>query len=295
MKRVFLGLFIAIGLTLFTLYRTDGFFLSKIQGPLVQGTALAPDFECQDYLHQPFYYFAKGRQCYVFISADGQTVIKFLNYSRFSLPRWLCKTPLPHYWKMWLVGLEDKRRLRFEATMNSFQLAMEQLRDETGLIYLHIQQGGNLPAIEIVDQAHRAHHVDLNNTTFLLQKKATPIYEALDNLYRTGGERSLNQGIHFFISFLQKRCSLLLADDDRDVEINFGFDRGHLILLDPGRLFYDPSLENPDRVEREIRIASKRLHQWLSQNYPESALFLENEVEQAIKNLTEDRTAYSRF
>ena len=129
MNRFFLPLFIAIALSLFTFYRTDGFYLSRIQGPLSQGTAPLPDLECRDYLHQPFYYLAKGRQCFVFTSADDQIVIKFLNYSRFSFPGWLADFPLPHYWKMWLVSLnEDKRHLRFESTMKSFQLAMEQLR-----------------------------------------------------------------------------------------------------------------------------------------------------------------------
>ena len=286
MNRFFLPLFIAIALSLFTFYRTDGFYLSRIQGPLSQGTAPLPDLECRDYLHQPFYYLAKGRQCFVFTSADDQIVIKFLNYSRFSFPGWLADFPLPHYWKMWLVSLEDKRHLRFESTMKSFQLAMEQLREETGLIYLHIQRGGNLPVIEIVDRAHRKHRMDLNNMAFIVQKKAVPIYEELDNLYKTGGAESLNEGIGIFVSFLQKRCALYLADDDRDVKINFGFDRGRLVLLDPGRLFYDPTLSNRARIERELRIASKRLRQWLEQNYPQSVVFLDQRIEEAILSLS---------
>lgn len=281
MKRFFLLLFIATALTLLALYRIDGFYLSKIQGPLAQGTAIIPNSECLGILHQPFHYLARGRQCFVFISADGQTVIKFLNYSRFSLPKWINLFPWLHYWEMWLVVMEDKRRLRFEATINSFQMAMNELQEETGIVYLHLQQGGHLPILDVVDRAHRTHHVDLNRTAFILQKKATPIYEELDERFRMGGEAALNEALQSFVSFLQKRCALHLADDDRDVGINFGFHHGNAMLLDPGRLFLDPTLANKLRVEREIRIASKRLRKWLIQNHPESVSFLDQQIRAA--------------
>lgn len=282
MKRFFLPLFIAISLTLFTSYRMDGFSLSRIRGSLAQGTALSPDSKSLIFLHQPYYYLAKGRQCFVFESADGQIVIKFLNYSRFSLPRWLNMIPLPHFWEMWLLNLEEKRRLRFAATIESFQIAMQNLREETGLIYLHLQEGGELPTLEIRDRAKRLHQIDLNHTAFILQKKATPIYEELDHRYRTGGEAALNEGIKAFVAFLKKRCSLHLADDDRDVKINFGFYQGDIVLLDPGRLFHDPTLVNRERFEREIRIGSKRLRQWLNQNHPESVAFLDQQIEELL-------------
>ena len=152
-----------------------------------------------------------------------------------------------------------------------------------------------MPAIEIVDRTNRSHRVDLNNTAFFLQKKVIPIYEALDSLYLTGGDESLNEGIRVFVSFLQRRCALHLADDDRDVEINFGFDQDQLILLDPGRLFYDPSLKKPERVEREMRIASKRLRRWLSQNYPQSAAFLDQQIEKAINEFSSVHPARRGF
>jgi hypothetical protein len=282
MKRFFLLVFIAGALTLFVFYRVDGFSLSKISGPLVPGMLVAPDSDCIDSLSQPFYYLAKGRQCFVFLSADGQTVIKFLNYRRFSLPKWLVMFPLPHYWEMWLVGLADKRRLRFESTIESFQVAIKHLRNETGIIYLHMNPGGDLPFLKAIDRGHRVHWIDLNHTAFVLQKKAIPIYEELKNRYRTSGTEALNEGLGAFVSFLQKRCALHLADDDRDVGINFGFDHGQLMLLDPGRLSHDHTLQKKDRVEREIRVASKRLRQWLNQNYPESVAFLDQQIQAAI-------------
>jgi len=284
MKRFFGPFIIAIALVSFFCYRSDGFFLSRIRGPLVEGTSVSPDDNSSKILQQPFYYLAKGRQCFVFESADGQTVVKFLNYSRFSLPRWLKAFPLPHYWKMWLLGLDEKRRLRFESTIDSFEIAMQQLQHETGLIYLHLQRGDGLPILQVTDRANRNHRIDLNQTIFVLQKKATPIYDELENRYRTGGQASLEDGVGQFLSFLQKRCALHLADDDRDVQINFGFYNGEILLLDPGRLFHDPTLSRRDRFEREITVASKRLRQWLLQKHPESVAFIDQEISQAIRS-----------
>jgi hypothetical protein len=279
MKRFFIPLFIAAALILFTLYRINGFDLCKISGSLAQGAAVSPEPEYRDSLHQPFYYLAKGRQCFVFVSADGQTVIKFLNYNRFSLPKWLDALPC---WQKRIAKLKVKRSLRFDATIESFRIAMEYLPEETGILYLHLQEGGHLPKLQIVDRAHRIHHVDLNRTAFVLQKKAIPIFDELESRYQMGGAEALNEGIQSFVSFIKKRSALLVADDDRDVGINFGFHNGHLMLLDPGRLFYDPTLKNPERVEREIKIASKRLRQWLNEHHPDSIAFFDQQISMMI-------------
>lgn len=282
MKRLLLPLLLACSLVLFTFYRTDGFFLFKIRGPLIEGVSEKPVPEYMDALHQPFHYLAKGRQCFVFESADRQTVIKFINYTRFSFPFWLKVCPLPHYWKMWILGLENQRRRRFDDTVKSFQIAKDHLIEETGLLYLHLQQGGELPILQAVDRAHRVHQIDLNSTAFVLQKRATPIFEDLENRWKSGQKDALNEGIRAFVGMIEKRCLLHIADDDRDVGINFGFCNSRLMLLDPGRLYYDPTLVNPDRVYREMLIATKRFRQWLLRTHPDVVPFMDEQVQAVL-------------
>lgn len=279
MKRVLLVTIIAILLVLFTLYRIDGFFLYKIQGPLISGKVEKPSLDLILSLSQPYHYLAKGRQCFVFESNDGQTVIKFLNYRRFSLPVFLRDIPLPHYWKMWILGLDEKRRLRFESTMESFQLVEKHFLDETAIMYIHLKEGGNLPILQITDRGHRTHQIDLNHTAFIVQKKAHPIFAELQNRWQSGQQVAFQEGLQEFVDLIHKRCSYQLADDDRDVGINFGFCEGRLILLDPGRLYHDPDLKEPQRLEEEMQIASKRLRIWLSQNHPEFVAFLDQQIQ----------------
>lgn len=260
-KRLFLALLILASLSFIALIRTDGFSLSKIQGPLLAGSLKEIDLPSRSALNQPFHYLAKGRQCFVFESEDHKTVIKFLNYDRFRL-LFPFDRLLPTVLKDW----KEKRQKRFQATLKSYELAYEMLREETGILSLHLQEGGGLPALHIVDRAHRDHSIDLNGTAFILQKKATMIFEKLENASQSG----IKQGILDYIAFIQKRCSLYIADDDRDVGINFGFCDGRLLLLDPGRLFIDPTLAEPDRVSREMKIATKRFRKWVEKHHPES-------------------------
>ena len=275
MKRLILSILTVLALSLFVLYRTDGFSLSKIHGQLVDGLVEEPTSSTLDLLQQPFTYLAKGRQCFVFVSQDGRHVIKFLNYNRFSLPSWLFSLPLSHDLQLWLAVTKDRRRIRFDATVDSFQLASSRLKEETGIEYLHFQRGANLPYLTIVDRAHRTHVVDLNRVVFIVQKRATPIFEELEARYRVQGQKGLEEGIAQFFSFIQKRCALQIADDDRDVGLNFGFIDGKPILIDPGRIYLDPSLQSQERIQKEQKIAIKRLRKWLKIHHPESVASLD--------------------
>jgi hypothetical protein len=283
-KKFYLTVLIVAVLSSFVYCRIDGFWSSSIQGPLSTGDAPECPLEVFEQLRQPYHYLAKGRQCFVFESDDKKTVIKFLNYRRFSLPPWITRLPLPVSWRKWLVEKNDARQSRFTKTIDSFFLAFRYLRFETGITYLHLQRGGSLPVVTLIDRGHRTHQIDLNKTAFIVQRRATPIFEELRSRHQLGGDPFVNEAIDAFVSFLQRRCALTLADDDRDVEINFGFVHGQLVLLDPGRLFIDPTLIQKERVAREMFIASRRLRKWLTLNAPSSAAFLDERLREAIES-----------
>ena len=256
---------IAILLTAWTLWRLDGFFPAKIQGPLQMGKASHPSEEALGYLEQPYCYLAKGRQCFAFLSQDGKTVVKFFNYNRFSLP-----FPLNHL--PFLKSLYQKRQSRFIPTMQSYEIANEYLQEETGLLYVHLQQGGGLPDLEIKDRGGGRHCIDLNKTAFVLQRFAKPIYEEFQERFQQSGQEGVEEAVQSFLMILHKRCALGIADDDRDVEINFGFCNETAMLLDPGRLFFDQGLQTKEGVEEEMRAATRKLRRYLKKNYPEVSL-----------------------
>jgi hypothetical protein len=281
MKRLVLALSLACALLLFLVYRTDGFFRSKIEGEMIGGAAaLLPD-EYRTRLAQPFHYLAKGHQCFVFEGLDGQTVIKFLNYNRFSLPGGLMYFPWPKPVHLWLAAQDHHRRHRFDDTMRSFILADKRLRPETGILYLHVQPGGDLPTITAIDRAHRIHEIDLNGVAFILQKKASPIFDELERRYQMQGKAGLEEGVEAFFALIRRRCLMGIADDDRDVGINFGFADGEAMLLDPGRIYFDERLRTKEGLAHEMKIATKRLRKWLQKHHPESVAHFEETFDRA--------------
>ena len=132
--------------------------------------------------------------------------------------------------------------------------------------------------MQIEDRGHRRFLLDLNQTAFVLQKFATPMYGELEERFGKLGSVGLEEALGNFYVLLEKRCRLGIADDDRDVEINFGFCEERPMLLDPGRLFFDERLRTPEGFHIEMLAATKKLRRYLAQKHPEEALFLERKL-----------------
>ena len=165
------------------------------------------------YLQQKFYLKAQGGQSYVFISADGNTVLKFFK----EMPRpWI---PFANY--------QAKKLGKLKRTLNGYQLAFERLREESGLLYLHLSPTpAPLPVI-LVDRLHIEHAIDLSTTYFILQKKAAPLTDL--------STEALSQISHL----LQIRAAHHISDHDPRLQSNLGWCDGHLVFIDPGRFVED--------------------------------------------------------
>src|SRR5690606_17890279 len=128
------------------------------QGELAPGSAPIPSEAVRGKLSQQYSYLAKGRQCFVFASADGKEVLKFLNYNRFYFPACLFSLPIPETCRAYGA----RRKERFQITIQSFSLAKERLAEETGIDYLHLQEGGSLPRVELLGPRGSRRYIDLN-------------------------------------------------------------------------------------------------------------------------------------
>jgi hypothetical protein len=86
MRRLFLSFLIAISLSWTAVVRTDGFSPAIIGEPLLSRDDPCVNTEVKAIFFQPFRYLGKGRQCFVFESQDGQTVLKFFNQNYLKMP-----------------------------------------------------------------------------------------------------------------------------------------------------------------------------------------------------------------
>jgi len=259
-KRLALVLFLALSFLWVACVRTDGFHPTLIEGPLFTEAASSPSLEVEMILKQPYHYLSKGRQSFVFESADGNYVLKFFNQKYLKLP-----------WYTFLVKEKEttKRALRRHYYENSYKIAFREFGDD--IVYLHLGPSGSLPLIEITDKANRKFTLDLTHLPFVLQKKGIPFYSALDAIYSKEGIEGLKREIDSFISAVALRISKGIADADHDVEHNWGYVDGHLFHLDPGRLYYDSHLYEPGRLQEEWYRATHNFTKWLKIYYPEAA------------------------
>jgi hypothetical protein len=225
----------------------------------------------KEILNQPYSYLGKGAQCFVFASQDGQYVIKFFRHDHISPRRWLQMLPFD-----WARSKAAKKSKKLYKDFASYKLAYESFKDETGLIFLHLNKTGDFgQTLDLVDKLGIHHRLPLDQYEFLLQKKASLAYPAIEEMMKLGNVEQARQALTNLVLLLAKRAQKGIADKDPDLNTNFGFIGITPIQIDMGR--YRPAPPKFDRDEI-IRITDN-LHQWLMVRYPDLDRHLKTQIE----------------
>jgi hypothetical protein len=224
----------------FAHHQTDGFALWKIRGSFPVDSRWNTSDECwstieqaKEMLDQPYTYFSRGVQCYAFLSQDQNYVIKFLKMPRFFAPKW---TALPIF-----QGKARKLKKRYHEKLTreftSYKIAYEQLREETGLLFLHLNPTRSLgQKMTIVDKLGIRHQINLDETLFILQRKADLALPTLDRLVKSGNLSSAQAAIDKLFAVLNQQLEKNIVDLDPNFTKNFGFIDNRAIQIDIGRL-----------------------------------------------------------
>jgi hypothetical protein len=270
---------LAIALQRFCHRQTDGFALHKILSSLptlAETTDPSLLRECKavsSVLQQPFYYLAKGAQCYTFASEDGSVVLKFFRHHRAE----------PLLGDLRFPFLE-KKRIRYEKKrikdFNSYALAYRLFKEESGLIFLHLHKGDlPLPQITLYDKIGVRHQLDLKNVEFILQKKAQLIYPTFAHWIKTHRMETCERALSSLVSLLICRCQKGIFDKDPDLNSNFGFLEDIPIQIDVGRFSKDNRRRDISIYRDEIQRITDHLKQWLYRERPPLSAFLEEEIQ----------------
>ena len=223
-------------------------------------------------LKQPFRFIKKGQQCFVFLSDDGKYVIKFFRWEKLE----------PPIWTKWIPGalsesLIQNRQRKLDFDFLSYKIALENLQEETGLIYLQPVGTPYFKApIEIYDNIGIRHSVQADKTGFILQKKAEDFFPFFKEKTREGKEKDLRPFLSALVDLIENRVQNKITDSDVSLEYNMGVLDGKPILFDIGNLQIDSSsLSKLDLMKKQAALILSSLRK-LS---PDSALFLEKELE----------------
>ena len=280
LKIVFLFLFL-FGIERFCYKQTAGFRIQKISTELPYN----PKWEVEtkpplELLSGPYTFLGSGVQCYAFESADCQTVLKvFKHYHSFPSNNTLQKMSLPSFIENYRKELLNKRYKRLYSIFNSAALAYKELREETGLIYLHLNRTNHLnKTLTLIDKLGNHHFIDLDNTAFLLQKKGELLFVKLSSLIDSGDIGTAKQLIHSLICNISSRAQKRIVNTDPILGRNFGSLEGRAIEIDIGSFVKNPAPANSQELRFDGLFEIGDLESWLEKNHPFLIPFFQEEL-----------------
>jgi hypothetical protein len=268
--------------------KTDGFSIALIHSGLVFNPAwetappsLETKAELDRVFSQKFHYLGFGGQCFAFVSDDNKYVIKFFKFRLFRKPHhFLLTHPLPSVAELSRLRKLDRTLFKLQRDFTSYKIAYEELQEEAGLLYLHLNKGTELKrTVRIIDKIGIEHEIDLDNIEFAVQRKAEPIFPRIDAFMAKGDLAAAKQSLHAILQAIVDRSQKGVFDEDPRLYNNLGFVGQKAIFIDIGRFVRAPSLKDPAVYLADLkRIIDKSLRRWLKDNHPQLIPYLDEEL-----------------
>ncbi len=278
---------------------TEGFSLFRITNSLPEvGPFRPPELSSLEkerllqILSQPFYYLSCGGQSYVFVSQNQEYVIKFVKFQRVRVAPWLQHLPLPK-------TLADKRDLKakkkervLRKAFQSYVTAYTFFKEETGIIYHHLQCTKDLQhQVILFDNLGYRYEIDLDKYAFTLQKKGETTAEVLTHLMQEGkikeAATKLDQLVQFTIDAARKG----IEDHDLKFKANLGFIHGEVMQLDIGSLRYNNQQKDSSNYKVQIYQAGRKFSSWLDKHHPLLVETFEKSLHRACEVSEQDANA----
>lgn len=279
-----------MGLGLYYCSFKRGFSLVKISSKLPHNElwetqALSHDEKerlTKEILSQTYYYLGSGTHCYAFISQDKKYVVKFFKMHRILPKNWLRDFPFSLFEKMRLDYVE-KRQDVFEAYFKSFKDAFDHLREECGLIYVHLNKSRDLKIKTMfLGFDGKKFNIDLDSKEFIVQLKTERICEYLLECKEKNKEEEARQAVRSLLEIVAHRCQRGYGDQNLGLRNNFGFIEGRAIFVDCSHFFFDTSLKFPQHLQTDVLRAVEKLSQWSDGAYPDLSIILQEEAQVVI-------------
>ncbi len=226
-------------------------------------------------LKQPFHYLGKGCQSYVFVSEDGQYVIKFLKYQRFRPQQFLNTLSfLPPVEKIRQKKLAKKNE-KLNNLFSSWKIASEYLAKETGVFFVHLNKSQHLnQQLVIFDKLGLKHTLNADDLEFMIQKRARMLCPTIDEYMQNGCANKAKTLLSNLLGMILSEYERGFADNDHALMQNTGVIDGYPVHIDVGQ--FEKSDRFSNQIEYEIELFSKmyKFRIWLAKKYPELESFL---------------------
>lgn len=261
----------------------DGFDLRRI-GAISEETISINEApaEILPLLSQRFAYLGRGRQSFAFESLDGKYVLKLPRIDRYETKLWMKSLP---FMKKRAEASVQHKKMRKDFVFNSFRIAFSEMKEQTGLLYIHLEKTSHLPCIEIVDRIGRSYSISLNDTIFLLQKKLPMGFPAL---HRCLVEKDLELAkimIDRFLDLAVFRAKKGIFNRDSNFFMNFAYNKEQFFQIDVGSFHKKSWCSKEAAFQESMAESATQIRPWIESVDPE----LWNWTEKRIYEILEDQ------
>ncbi|MDN3506949.1 MAG: hypothetical protein P0S96_06940 [Simkaniaceae bacterium] len=204
---------------------------------------------------QPYRFLGQGKQMIAFASEDNKYVLKFFNPMRPLKAKWYTNSK---YWKRysslkWISREWLGKKARLKKLFVRHKMAFELLKDETGLLFVHLSPKKQVcHLVSLKDKKGKEHFVSLTDTPFILQEKAQLAASYFETLIQENKVEQAKEAIAAMETLFETRLKLGITDRIQTMENNYGFVDGKPIQIDVGRIRQDPELNYEEEQERII-------------------------------------------
>jgi hypothetical protein len=283
MLRIFYALVIFFAVERFCHFQTAGFRLDKIHSAFVFHPSYPPPAESEtqikELLAQPFTFLGSGVQFYAFLGEDKKTVLKvFKHYHNMPIKGIAKSFPLPDFLEKKRSQLIQRREQRLNSIFSSCEIAYHQLKNESGMITLHLLPSEHLhQKISIFDKLGIRHEIDADTTAFVIQKKADLLVPTFKELLKKKDQAGVKAHLSSLIQLIKERGEKGISNHDLRIERNIGFSEGKAIEIDVGS-FKPRQKTAAEQLKKSTKKELFKLKQWVKKECPEFVDYVEKEI-----------------
>jgi hypothetical protein len=244
---------------------------------------------------QTLTWLGKGMQAVVFETQDEKYVVKF-----FQLGRLREDEERGFFQNLFSKETKEKRQDRLlhrEEIFSSSKMCFEELQEETGIVYVHLNRTKDkIHGIKLVDKYGQSHHIRGDDASFVVQKKARYLIPTINGFMENGKIEEAKACVNHVFDLLMSLAKKGFVDGD-DALIrnnNIGLTDDKAIYIDTGHLFYAKNLDVSERMRYEFQVRLDPLEKWLNIAYPEVGSYYRTRRNEIMTMLAEERASMTK-
>lgn len=235
---------------------------------------------------QPFTYLGKGRQFFVFASADGKYVLKFIKCQRVNVSDFYEKMPLPGFLAVQRTHRLQLKQQRTDGLFASIALAAGKLSEHTGTVFAHLSTQPQIKKqITLVDKLGFSRVIALDSVPFVLQHRAVEVLPTFEKLIALGNYKMVHERFNQLIGLILSDAKAGVVDIDSGtiVRNNVAFLADRAIHVDIGTFQMRDDAMSHANLKTQLSHLDP-LIEWIATKDPGLAAELQIKIQQVLNS-----------